>query len=337
MCTLTSVRRNVFTFLFLAMAAAFLSLACWCLSYQSDCYDRLSSIWHASCCVRLCWNLFENLSWTAKNSWYLIFLYNDLMESIRRFLIVRCSPVEQSYNTWNFTGDYNRITLFLYRSLCLHVRGSWHFSIVRLLYPMTDDSWCARLFFNLANAAIKWRRPSVILQFVVSEFELQSFSCIHFWTNNLGNSRNPLIFNLWVKYYRYFSFTRMALEFEWPKKVDMQLNKEIECLLIYCLFICWDTFVNLCGGGAFYLFMVLVVGVGSITMILSFVSDFFFCFSPYSHVICGNLPENCGRKKRYMDTLILISLFGGLWPFGGIESFPEPVDVVAFPRQVEIY
>ena len=42
--------------------------------------------------------------------------------------------------------------------------------------------------------------------------------------------------------------------------------------------------------------------------------------------------------ERYMDTLILITLFGGLRLFGGIESFPEPVDVVAFPRQViEIY
>ena len=28
------------------------------------------------------------------------------------------------------------------------------FLIVRPLYPMTDDSWCARMFFNLENAAI---------------------------------------------------------------------------------------------------------------------------------------------------------------------------------------
>ena len=53
--------------------------------------------------------------------------------------------------------------LFLYRSLCLHKRVSWHFLIVRPLYPMTDDSWCARMFFNLENAAIYWQHPSVIL------------------------------------------------------------------------------------------------------------------------------------------------------------------------------
>ena len=28
---------------------------------------------------------------------------------------------------WNFTGDYIKITLELYRSFCLHGRGSWHF------------------------------------------------------------------------------------------------------------------------------------------------------------------------------------------------------------------
>ena len=43
---------------------------------------------------------------------------------------------------------------FLHRSLCLHERGSWHFLIVRPLYLMTDDSWCARMLFNLENATI---------------------------------------------------------------------------------------------------------------------------------------------------------------------------------------
>ena len=37
----------------------------------------------------------------------------------------------------------------------------------------------------------------------------------------------------------------MALEFEWPTNVDMKLNKEFERLLIYCLFICWDTLSTL--------------------------------------------------------------------------------------------
>ena len=30
-------------------------------------------------------------------------------------------------NTWKFTRDYIKITLFLYRSLCLHEWGLWHF------------------------------------------------------------------------------------------------------------------------------------------------------------------------------------------------------------------
>ena len=38
-------------------------------------------------CLKTCLELLQ--------SRYLIFLYNDLMESIRRFLKVRCSPVEQ--------------------------------------------------------------------------------------------------------------------------------------------------------------------------------------------------------------------------------------------------
>ena len=44
--------------------------------------------------------------------------------------------------------------LFLYRSLCLNEWGSGHFLIIRPLYPMTDDSWCARMFFNLETAVI---------------------------------------------------------------------------------------------------------------------------------------------------------------------------------------
>ena len=130
-------------------------------------YRRPVDVYHISWIAMIGWSLYDmrraacaSVETCSKTCLelpkfrFLIFLDSYLMESIRRFLKVRCSSVEQLCNTWKFTRDYIKITLFLYRSLCQHERGSWHFLIVRPLYPMTDDSWCARMFFNLVNIAI---------------------------------------------------------------------------------------------------------------------------------------------------------------------------------------
>ena len=53
------------------------------------------------------------------------------------------------------------------------------FLIVRPMYPMTDDSWCAHAFSNL-EAAIQWQRPSVILN-IYMKTKLQKYEgCTHF-------------------------------------------------------------------------------------------------------------------------------------------------------------
>ena len=92
-CTLASVRRKCSPFVFLATASAFLLSASWCLSHQSACYDRLGYDMRraASASVETCLKTCLELP----KSRFLIFLYKDLMESVRRFPKDRCSPVEQ--------------------------------------------------------------------------------------------------------------------------------------------------------------------------------------------------------------------------------------------------
>ena len=68
------------------MTAAMLSLACWYLSHQSACYDRLGYDMGRGV-VHLCWTCLESCLDLPKSR-YLIFLYSDLMdqfEGSRRF------------------------------------------------------------------------------------------------------------------------------------------------------------------------------------------------------------------------------------------------------------
>ena len=91
--------------------------------WQRRFYRRPVDVYHISRIAMTGWALydmhratfasFETCSKTyleLPKSPYLIFLYSNLMESIRRFLKVRCSPVEQLCNTWKSTRDYIKIT-----------------------------------------------------------------------------------------------------------------------------------------------------------------------------------------------------------------------------------
>ena len=114
--------------------AVLLLLACWYLSHQSACYDRLgyNTGWGV---VHLCWTCLETCLELPKSR-YLISLYSDLMdqfEGSRRF----------DDHQWNSGAirDYIKITLKLYRSLCLHERDSWQFWLSDLCtqWLMTAD------------------------------------------------------------------------------------------------------------------------------------------------------------------------------------------------------
>ena len=62
----------------------------------------------------------------------------------------------------------------------------------------------------------------------VSEFELQLYYYIHFWTNILGKGMNPLVSpppQLWVKWYHCCSSSRIALALNNPQRF-MSLNKK---------------------------------------------------------------------------------------------------------------
>ena len=86
--------------------------------------------------------------------------------------------------------------------------------------------------------------------------------------------------------------------------------------------------------------MLLVVIVsellGSIGMILSFVSHSFFFFLPYSVVIFFSLWEPArelrteGKKQEYLLNSNFYLRFKRL--FCGVGLFPEPVEIVASPR-----
>ena len=112
------VRRKRFTILFLAMTAALLSLACWYF-HISRIADRLGYDMGRGV-VNLCWTCLETCLELPKSR-YLIYLYSDLMDQFEG------SSSFDDHHMWKFTRDYFKITLELYRSLCLHKRGSWHF------------------------------------------------------------------------------------------------------------------------------------------------------------------------------------------------------------------
>ena len=57
-----------------------------------------------------------------------------------------------------------------------------------------------------------------------------------------------------------------------------------------------------------------------------------------SSFVCEKLQENWGRKERDKDTFKLKTLFWGSVLFCDVERFPEPIEVITFPRQgVDIY
>ena len=73
---------------------------------------------------------------------------------------------------------------------------------------------------------------------------------------------------------------------------------------------------------------------------MSFVSDSFFFFLTINFSFLS--VEGCKRikneRKKTRITFILKILFWGSRLIYGVGHFPEPVEVVAFPRQVvEIY
>ena len=67
---------------------------------------------------------------------------------------------------------------------------------------------------------------------VVSEFKLQSRYYVHFYSNTLGKSMNPLSYQLWVKQYHYFSSRRIALALNNLLRLIWHLNKETNKLYL---------------------------------------------------------------------------------------------------------
>ena len=61
---------------------------------------------------------------------------------------------------------------------------------------------------------------------VVSEFELQSRYYVHFRTNTLGKSMNPLILPAMGKIAPLLFFSKNGVDIKLPSKVDVPLNKE---------------------------------------------------------------------------------------------------------------
>ena len=151
------------------MTAALLSTACWYLSYQSACYDRLGMTWvWASCtsvetCLETCLELLK--------SCYLISLYSDLMdqfEGSRRF----------DDHLWNSCATRESSRVIILKSRLNSTCHSACTSEVRNIFDrqtyVPNDSWCARTFSNLETAAIQWRRPSVILHGVFQQASSRS-------------------------------------------------------------------------------------------------------------------------------------------------------------------
>ena len=85
-------------------------------------------------------------------TWF--FLYSDLMDHFEgswRF----------DDHQWNsraacekFMHDYVKNHAWTLQVTLPAQRGSWHLLIIRPMYPMTDDSWYGRMYFNLETTEI---------------------------------------------------------------------------------------------------------------------------------------------------------------------------------------
>ena len=84
-------------------------------------------------------------------------------------------------------------------------------------------SWSLSHWGSFHSVVVNMQNCNII----VNEFKLQSYDCIHFWTNTLGSSMNPLIPTpkLWVKIDP-LSFYKDDFDIKYPMKVDIPLNKE---------------------------------------------------------------------------------------------------------------
>ena len=67
---------------------------------------------------------------------------------------------------------------------------------------------------------------------VVNEFELKSRYLIHFRTNTLLKGMNLFMPELWIEWYRCFSFINIVKR---PTKADMPLNRKTKTILFFSL------------------------------------------------------------------------------------------------------
>ena len=108
------------------------------LLYQSYCWQP--GYGKGRRVMDLCWTCLETYLELPKIS-LLDFLYSDLMDQFEGSRRLDEHQWKQQSSTWKFTRDYIKITLELYRSLCLHERCSWQFwsSRPRAHWLMTAD------------------------------------------------------------------------------------------------------------------------------------------------------------------------------------------------------
>ena len=141
--------------LFLAMTAA-LFVGLLILSYQSNCWQAGYSMGRDV--MVFCWTCLETCLELPKSR-YLVSLYSDLMDQFE-------GSMSTSENS-SVARESSRVIILKSRlnstghSACTsEVRDIFD---RQPMYPMADDSWCARAFSNPETVAIQWRRPSVIL------------------------------------------------------------------------------------------------------------------------------------------------------------------------------
>ena len=78
-----------------------------------------------------------------------------------------------------------------------------------------------RIVLYIGRVSVVWMPKMWESGLKVSEFELQSWYCVYFWTNALACYRLQS-----AKKYLCCSSTRMAFGIKWHSNVDMSLNKE---------------------------------------------------------------------------------------------------------------
>ena len=139
------------------MTVALLSLACWCF-HISRIADRLGYDTGRGV-VHLCWTCLKTCLELPKSR-YLVSLYSDLMDQFEGSMIT-CENIIATRESSHVIILKSRLKSTGHSAARARF---WTFLIVRPMYPMTDDSWCARTFSNFEPATIQWRRPSVILQ-----------------------------------------------------------------------------------------------------------------------------------------------------------------------------